>query len=222
MEPMDRPNFSVPMEVRYKVHLHCCRCVTSHSSDSRGHSPHHSVNIHGYWIDSSSGCSLCSRRSALVYRQTLLDLLDRRLPLLLLLHCSPSREEGGNAEYGSETAAGGGSGKDRAFFFEDLERGIHLADLQVKTDEVKTKDIKAEDGTTVRASCSLDAHLPGGSTMDVVFFPVVQGGSVTFGLLLRLIKGTADRYERLGVFETSHQQLKKLHHPSKDEIILLV
>lgn len=101
--------------------------------------------------------------------------------------------------------------------FEDLERGIHLAELQ----EVKTKETKAEDGTIVRASCSLDAHLPGGSMMDVVLFPVVQGGSVTSGLLLRLMNGTVDRYERLGVFEASHQQLKKLHHPSKDEIFLL-
>jgi hypothetical protein len=103
-------------------------------------------------------------------------------------------------------------------FFGDLERGIPLADLY----EVKSKEVEVEDGTIIMASCSFDARLPGGSMMDVVFCPVVQGVDMTAGLLLRLVKGTVDHYERLGVFEASQQQLEKLHYPSKKEIYLLV
>jgi hypothetical protein len=58
--------------------------------------------------------------------------------------------------------------------------------------------------------------------MAVAFFPVVQGKGVTSGLLLRLIKGTADHYERLGIFEATHQQLMRFNYPLEEETLVLV
>jgi len=108
-------------------------------------------------------------------------------------------------------------------FFEDLEKGVPIADLQeANALEVETQEIEAEDRTTVKANCFLDTHLSGGRMKDVVFFPVIQRESLVSGLLLRPVNNTVDHYERLGVFEASQQQLMKLHHPTKDEIILLV
>lgn len=110
-------------------------------------------------------------------------------------------------------------------FFADLEGGIPLVNLQklpIEKEKLKEAETEAEDETTIGVSCSLDARLPGGSIMAVAFFPVVQGKGVTSGLLLRLIKGTADHYERLGIFEATHQQLMRFNYPLEEETLVLV
>lgn len=105
-----------------------------------------------------------------------------------------------------------------ARIFEDLERGIPLADVQ----EAHENEIVVEDGETIGLNCFLDASLTGGTTVEVVCLPVVREAAETCGLLLRLVDGTVDQYERLGMFRAMEHQLRKLPHPPRDEILLLV
>ncbi|KAK2612607.1 hypothetical protein QQS21_001379 [Conoideocrella luteorostrata] len=105
-----------------------------------------------------------------------------------------------------------------ARIFEDLERGIPLANIQ----EAHGDEVVVEDGATVGLSCSLDIRLTGGQAVEVVCLPVVREAAETCGLLLRLVDGTVDHYERVGIFTAMDLQLGKLPHPPGDEILLLV
>jgi len=97
--------------------------------------------------------------------------------------------------------------------FEDLEMGMPMAELQ------KTA---SEGDTTVRARCSFDAPLPSAEAIEIFCLPVVNGDDESSGLLLRLADVTAGHYERLGTFKVLHGQLKKLPHPSGEEVFILI
>jgi len=97
--------------------------------------------------------------------------------------------------------------------FEDLEKGVLTAGLQ------KTA---SKSNIAVRSLCSFDTPLPARETIEIFCLPVVREDDKSSGLLLRLADVTADRYERLGTFTALHDQLRKLPHPSKEDIFILI
>ncbi len=96
----------------------------------------------------------------------------------------------------------------RERILDDLERGIPLANIV---------EVETEESPIISANCSLDALLPETQIIQVVLLPVVSTRFEVSGLLLCLVDGTEDHYERLGVFSAS-----KLSYPSTSSTIILV
>ncbi|OAL56187.1 HET-domain-containing protein [Pyrenochaeta sp. DS3sAY3a] len=116
----------------------------------------------------------------------------------------------------------------RFHILKDLEIGIPMTDLQDKgiplaeLQEAETKRLEEDGRAIIKAACTLDARLPWATIIEVFCLPVVQDQLDTWGLLLRSVEGTTDHYERIGTFKASHQQLRKILHPRRDQPFLLV
>ena len=109
--------------------------------------------------------------------------------------------------------------------FADIEKGVfpppnEREDLDMKR-VADTEGKNTEETGFLWAGCVLDAILPGDQMVDVFVLPVMQGDPTT-GLVLRLVEGTTDHYERVGVFDARPEELLKLPQTAESVRILLV
>ncbi|KAK3394998.1 heterokaryon incompatibility protein-domain-containing protein [Podospora didyma] len=110
--------------------------------------------------------------------------------------------------------------------FADIEKGVfppptNPEDLEMKSTRETEEGKKSEETGFLWAGCVLDAILPGDQMLDVFLLPVMQGDPAT-GLVLRMVKGTTDHYERVGVFDARPEDLLKLPQTAEKERIVLV
>ncbi|KAK1752664.1 heterokaryon incompatibility protein-domain-containing protein [Echria macrotheca] len=112
--------------------------------------------------------------------------------------------------------------------FADLEKGVRFEDPLAG--QGTRRGGKADDDEDVLFSFYSDFKLPRSEVIDVFCLPLVRetgkmgAGDVyggVRGLVLRLVEGTEDQYERMGVFGPSHDGIMQLP-PGEEREFLLV
>jgi len=108
-----------------------------------------------------------------------------------------------------------------------VEDGLALIGPQsgFKTPDIRNmgafneKELKSPD---LKARCYCDAPLASLQHMNIFALLVIQNSKEAYGLLVRLVDGTSNDYQRIGAFELDEMQLKKFSHISKEEEFFLI
>ncbi len=105
--------------------------------------------------------------------------------------------------------------------FAELEKGFLFED---SLDGASTLVEISTDGVGyVKVDCSLDFALPSRRVLDVFCVPLFRAGVELTGLIVQVAEGEGERkcYERIGVFETTEEEIDKLGL-YEHEVFLLV
>jgi hypothetical protein len=92
---------------------------------------------------------------------------------------------------------------------------------QFKT-ESKTASSQPEE-LNLHANCICDAPSDVSDEIEVVCLPVLRRNDSSYdGLILQLVQGETNRYERLGTFTTSNYQLSRLSQSFTKQTFILI
>jgi hypothetical protein len=100
-----------------------------------------------------------------------------------------------------------------------LKMGLTISDLENREEQLSETLATSPD---LGARCVCDVPLARSQVIDVVCLPVLQTEDHTCGLLLQLVDGTTENYQRIGIFEVFRDQLQKLPRDPGENRFLLV